>query len=170
MVDRMVDMTTLAGEARTVARARYDWQRFQKDRPMYGKTWDWHTIEGPCVRKHEGRYYCFYSGGRWETDNYGVDYCVADHPMGPYDDTGCETGPRVLRSVPDRALGPGHNSLVIGPDHRTEYLVYHAWDALRTARRMFVDRLLWTPEGPRSDGPTLTPQSVTCVPATQDPL
>src|SRR3712207_6961952 len=47
------------------------------DRPMYGEIYDWHTLEGPCVRKHENRYYCFYSGGRWETDSYGVDYGVA---------------------------------------------------------------------------------------------
>ena len=35
MADRMLDMTTLAGEAKTVLRARSDWQRFLKDRPMY---------------------------------------------------------------------------------------------------------------------------------------
>jgi len=44
---------------------------------MYGRVWDWHTLEGPFVRKHDGRYYCFYSGGRWETESYGVDYGVA---------------------------------------------------------------------------------------------
>jgi beta-xylosidase len=160
VVDRLEDMTRLAGEVRVVARARHDWQRFQAGRPMYGEVHDWHTVEGPCVRKRGERYYCFYSGGRWETDSYGVDYVVAESVTGPYADTGSQAGPRVLRSLPDQVLGPGHNSIVHGPDGETEYLVYHAWDPERQARRMFLDRLLWTPEGPRCEGPTLTPQRV----------
>src|SRR5258708_2182044 len=127
-VDRMVDMTTLSGEGTTVLRAHWDWQRFQADRPMYDGIWDWHTLEGPCVRKHEGRYYCFYSGGRWESENYGVDYGIADNVLGPYSDAGNESSPRVLRTVPNHLLGPGHNSIVTGPDNETEYIVDHAWD------------------------------------------
>ena len=42
-----------------------------------------------------------------------------------------------------------------GPDGETEYLIYHAWDKDMTARQMCVDRLIWTPEGPRCEGPTL---------------
>ena len=151
----MRTMTDLAGPGRVVLRARHDWQRFQENRLMYGKYWDWHTLEGPCVRKHEGRYYCFYSGGRWETENYGVDYAVADRVMGPYADEGAEGGPRVLHSIPGEMLGPGHNSIALGPDGQTEHLIYRAWDKDMTARQMCVDRLIWTPDGPRCDGPTL---------------
>ncbi len=122
---------------------------------MYGKYWDWHTLEGPCVRKHDGSYYCFYSGGRWEAENYGVDYGVARNVLGPYSDEGAESGPRILHTIPGQILGPGHNSITVGPDGQTEYIVYHAWDKEMTARQMCVDRLLWTPEGPRCDGPTL---------------
>ncbi len=170
MVDRMVDMTTLAGEAKTVLRAHWDWQRFQRDRPMYGGIWDWHTLEGPCVRRHEGRYYCFYSGGRWETAQYGVDYGVAENVMGPYSDAGNEEGARVLRSAPGHLIGPGHNSIVIGPDRQTEYLAYHAWDPGMRARHMCLDRLLWTADGPRCDGPTWTPQIVPVVESWQEEL
>lgn len=157
MVDRLVNMTELAGEGRVVLRARCDWQRFLANRPMYGGIYDWHTLEGPCVRKHEGRYYCFYSGGRWETEDYGVDYGVADQVMGPYSDLGNEAGPRVLRSVPGYVLGPGHNSMIIGPQNQGEYLVYHAWDSDMQARRMCIDPLIWTAEGPHCQGPTWTP-------------
>ena len=163
MVDRMLDMTTLAGEARPVLRARSDWQRFLKDRPMYGGIWDWHTLEGPSVLKHDGRYYCFYSGGRWENDSYGVDYGVADHPMGPYTDAGNEAGARVLRTAPGHLIGPGHNSFIIGPDRQTEYIVYHAWDAGMMQRRLCLDKLIWTPDGPHVEGPTWTPQTITAV-------
>lgn len=160
MVDRLQGMTKLSGVEKVVLRSRFDWQRFLANRPMYGGIYDWHTLEGPCVRKYAGRYYCFYSGGRWETENYGVDYGVADSVMGPYSDTGNAAGPRVLRSVGDRVLGPGHNSIVVGPDGRTDYIVYHAWDTSRSARRMCLDKLIWTPDGPYCYGPTWTPQTI----------
>jgi arabinan endo-1,5-alpha-L-arabinosidase len=48
--------------------------------------------------------------------------------------------------------------VTLGPDERTRYLVYHAWDAGATARRMCIDELRFTPAGPRSPGPTWTPQ------------
>ena len=148
-VTRMRTMTSLEKKESVVLRARSGWQRFQSPRLMYGGIWDWHTLEGPCVHKHEGRYYCFYSGGRWETDNYGVDYGVADHVLGPYSDTGNESGPRVLRNIPGRLIGPGHNSLITGPDGRTDYLVYHAWNKEMTNRQMCIDPLVWTESGPR---------------------
>ena len=159
MVAKLDHMTRLASEGQVVLRARSDWQRFKKDRPMYGSIWDWHTLEGPCVRKHEGIYYCFYSGGRWETDSYGVDYGVAQDVLGPYSDQGNEAGPRVLRTVPGQVIGPGHNSIIVAPDGQTEYLAYHAWDRDMKLRQMFLDRLIWTSAGPRCEGPTYLPRS-----------
>lgn len=151
---KMLSMTRLDREERTILRARSDWQRFQANRNMYGQVWDWHTLEGPCVHRHEGRYYCFYSGGRWENESYGVDYAVADHVLGPYSDAGNEAGPRVLKTIPGKLIGPGHNTIVAGPDGDAEYLVYHAWDPGFKARHMFIDKLCWTPDGPRCEGPT----------------
>jgi beta-xylosidase len=147
-MDRLETMTQLASEEKVVLRARYDWQRFQNPRSMYGQSFDWHTLEGPCARRHDGRYFCLYSGGRWETENYGVDYGVADSVWGPYADAGADNGPRILRSVPGELLGPGHNSIVTGPDG-ADYVVYHAWDREMKARRMFIRKMEWRPEGPR---------------------
>jgi beta-xylosidase len=158
VVDRMVGMTKLAGECRTVVRARYPWTLYQANRRMdvYGKTFDeWHTIEGPFVRKHEGRYYCFYSGSNYQTANYGVDYVVADSVMGPYSGQGSEA--RVLKGIPGKVRGPGHHSIVVGPDGTTEYVVYHAWDPAMKVRQLCIDKLVWTPDGPRCT-PTVTPQ------------
>ena len=160
MVDRLINMTKLAGEGKVVLRARSDWQLFLANRLMYGSHYDWHTLEGPCVRKHDGRYYCFYSGGCWETESYGVDYGVADSVMGSYSDAGNEAGARVLKTVPGCVIGPGHNSIAIAPDGQTEYIVYHAWDTDKSGRRMCIDKLIWTSDGPRCDGPTWTPQTV----------
>ena len=153
----MAGMTKLAGEESTVLRARHDWTLFKAGREMYGRVWDWHTLEGPCVVRRGGKYYCLYSGSNWETEHYGVDWCVASHPLGPWLGAS-ESGPRLLKSVPGHARGPGHNSLVTGPDGKTDWIVYHAWDEHRTARRMCVDRVEWTEAGPRCTGPTWTPQ------------
>ena len=158
VVDRMRDMLTLEGSPRPILRATADWQIFRKNREMYGATYDWYTLEGPFVRKRAGRYYCFYSGGAWQEPNYGVSYAVSDSPFGPFREPAwASDGPTLLRSIPGRVIGPGHNSIVQGPDGE-DYLVYHAWDVHKTARRMCIDRLEWTDEGPRTAGPTFTPQ------------
>ena len=152
VVDRLPQMDRLAGEATTVLRASADWQIFRRGRPMYGGVYDWHTLEGPFVLKRLGRYWCLYSGGAWTEENYGVSYAVADAPTGPFSDAPTD-GPALLRTVPGRVLGPGHCSVIVAPDG-TDWLVYHAWDPERTARRLCIDRLVWTDDGPRCDGPT----------------
>jgi arabinan endo-1,5-alpha-L-arabinosidase len=158
VVDRLIDMTRLAGDCHVVVRARYDWTLYQAHRsmPVYGQTFDWHTIEGACVIKHGGRYYCFYSGANYQTPRYGLDYVVAEHPLGPY--TGQGETARILHSVPNKVRGPGHNDIAVAPDGHTEYIVYHAWDPDMKVRQMCIDKLIWTAEGPRCLGPTYTPQ------------
>jgi GH43 family beta-xylosidase len=141
-----------------VLQANADWQIYEHDRHHYGRRWRaWHTVEGPCVVMHDDRYYCFYSGGNWQTRDYGVSFAVADNPLGPWHHS-VAMGPVVLREDPAGVLGPGHNSYAIGPDGQTEFLVYHAWDVARTKRRMCIDRLVWTKDGPRCQGPTTTSQ------------
>jgi len=152
-VCRLKSMTEADEPTRVVLRARSDWQRFQNPRDMYGRVWDWHTLEGPCVVRHGDRYYCFYSGGRWENDTYGVDYGISENILGPYSDEGNEQGPRVLRTVAAKWVGPGHNSCIVGPDG-TDHLVFHAWDPAMTTRQMFIERLIWTQEGPRITMPS----------------
>jgi beta-xylosidase len=160
VVHPLESATRLGTSGRTVLRARADWQRFQADREMYGARYDWHTLEGPAVVLHEGRYYCFYSGGRWENESYGVDYAVADHVLGPYTDYGDGGGARVLRTRGKDLIGPGHNSIVRGPSGDTDYLVYHAWDRDMTARRLCIDPIDWTRDGPRCQGPTTSAQAL----------
>ncbi len=153
------DMLSLDGPITTILRPSADWQISARNRALYGRRWDaWHTVEGAHVAFHEGRYFLFYSGGAWTGEGYGVGYAVADAALGPY--TEPEAGPVVLRGVPGHVIGPGHHSVVLGPGDRTPYFVYHAWDTAHTARRMCLDRLAWTADGPRCAGPTWTPQAV----------
>lgn len=142
VVDRLIDMTALAGTPQTVRRAHWPWQRYDRDRNLYGEVADWYTLEGPTVRKRDGRYICFYSGGCYQNDSYGVDYLVADRLTGPWREAGCERGPQVLRTLPGTVIGPGHNSIVTTPDG-TDLIVYHAWNREMTARLMCLDRLDW---------------------------
>jgi arabinan endo-1,5-alpha-L-arabinosidase len=157
-VDAMDSMTRLRGEPRTILRPSGDWQLFARSRSMYGATYDWHTLEGPCVLRRHDRYYCLYSGGSWETDGYAVAYAVADSPLGPW--TEPSGARRLLRSVEGRVLGPGHNSVVRGP-HGGDVAVYHAWDPQRTGRRMCIDPLVWSNGTPRVLGPSWQPTTLT---------
>lgn len=159
------DMITPAAAPRIVVRASSDWQIYERNRTWYDKVWpQWHTVEGPFVLEHEGLYYCLYSGGCWQGPDYGVSFAVADHPLGPYRDEWSHSGPAVLRGIPGKVLGPGHNSVVLGPDERTRFVVYHAWDVAQTARRLCIDPLLWTAEGPRCLGPSTEPQTIAVIP------
>lgn len=147
VVDRLIDMTRLAGDPRLVVRPYADWQIFRADRLMYGATYDWHTVEGAAVLRHSDRYYCFYSGGAWELENYGVAYVIADHPLGPYQRPDPADVP-ILKTIPGVRIGPGHNSFTLMPEGETA-IVYHAWDTAMTARQMCVDRLVWETGKPR---------------------
>lgn len=154
VVDRMLDMLTLAGAPRVVVRPHEDWHLFLAQRPMYGAVYDWHTIEGAAVQRHGGRYYCFYSGGAWERENYGISYAVADHPLGPFLRPACDNRALLMSSRPGKVIGPGHNSFTASPDGSETWIVYHAWDVARTARRMCIDKLEWDNLVPRTAGPT----------------
>lgn len=159
------DMITPLDRPRTVIRASSDWHIYQRNRDIYGRRWDaWHTIEGPFVLFHNNLYYCLYSGGSWETSDYGVGFGVAEHPLGPYRDEWNQEGPSVLRGIQDQVPGPGHCSVVSWQDDQAEFMVYHAWDLERKIRRMCVDPLIWKPhqdyDHPRCLGPTLGTQAI----------
>jgi arabinan endo-1,5-alpha-L-arabinosidase len=149
-VDVLDRMDRLRGRPVAVLAPTGDWQIFRRRRPMYGRVYDWHTLEGPFVRRHGEQYVLFYSGGNWEEPTYGVGWARAPHPLGPWHEPGRAP---LLQTVPGHVLGPGHNSVVSGPDGQ-DVLVYHAWDPARTARRMCVDPLVWSPAGPVTDGPS----------------
>jgi beta-xylosidase len=155
------DMMTVTENPRVVTRACAAWQIYEENRDYKGRVWPaWHCVEGPHVIYRGGRYFCFYSGGAWYGPNYGVGFAVADHPLGPWRDEFAMRGPTVLKGIPGKVVGPGHCSVVIGPDGSTWFMVYHAWDPGLTARRMFIDPIRWTADGPKVDGPSTGPRPV----------
>ena len=164
------DMVTPLAPPTLVMRAQCPWQVYEHNRDYKGRVWNaWHCIEGPFVVFHGNRYWCLYSGGNWQSGNYGIGFAVADNPLRPWTDDMAQHGPTVLKGIPNRVIGPGHASVVPGPDDASLMLVYHAWDAEKTARRMCIDPLHFTDEGPRCDGPSVAPRTMmsTAAPASR---
>lgn len=160
VVELNSDMVSIASAPQTILTPSADWQIFGRNREWYGRKWPaWYCIEGPYVVKRDGKYVCFYSGGCWETPGYGVAYAVADKVTGPYADAGTTRGACVLRGT-DKMFGPGHNSITVAPDDKTDVVVYHAWDKAHTARRLCVDPLVWDKGMPTCDGPSADSRSL----------
>lgn len=155
------DMTSIAGPVKTVLRAVGDWQIYERNRTMYGRKFEaWHTVEAPFIVPRDGKYYCFYSGGNWQTPGYGVGFAVADQVAGPYKDEANLEGATVLKSVEGKIIGPGHNSVILGPDSKSHFIVYHSWNPERTKRQMCLDPIEWTPAGPKAFQPSRGKKSI----------
>ncbi|AQQ09799.1 Extracellular endo-alpha-(1-_5)-L-arabinanase 1 precursor [Sedimentisphaera cyanobacteriorum] len=149
------DMLSTEGQVHTVMRAFSDWQIYERNRDWYDKTWPaWYTVEGPAVLHKDGKYYCFYSGGNWQTPGYGVGCAVSKDITGPYKDPWSESEPSVLSSDDTELIGPGHNSVIKAPDGQTWFIVYHSWNSEQTKRQMCIDPLIWTSEGPKCFNPS----------------
>src|SRR5258706_11824382 len=169
VVDRMLDPMTLAGDPKPVTRAKYDWQVYDPHRKEKGGV-RWHTVEGPFVLKRKGRYYEMFSGGNWKEISYGVSFAVTDdisrdREWRQYSD-GVKTLP-LLRTIPKKVIGPGHNSVVHGPNNRELYCVYHRW--IDDERALAIDRMDFT-GGERMfvAGPTVVPQMAPFAPQVSD--
>jgi GH43 family beta-xylosidase len=155
VVDEMLDWTTLAGKPRPVTRARFDWQIYDPNRQEKGGV-RWHTVEGPAVIERKGLYFEMFSGGNWQDQSYGMSFAVttdlASEKEWEQNADGDSVMP-VIRTTPE-VVGPGHNSIVKGPNGRELYCVYHRWtDAGRVMaidRMDIVDRRLYV-VGPTND-------------------
>src|SRR5690606_37756595 len=113
VVDQMTDWFTLKGAPKPVTRPRFDWQIYDPERKEKGGV-RWHTVEGPFVIKHKGKYFQMFSGGNWQNLSYGVSFAVSDTVIKDEEWDQFSDGENVLpilRTVPDQVLGPGHNSV-----------------------------------------------------------
>jgi GH43 family beta-xylosidase len=165
VVDRMVDRYTLAGEPWPVTRAKYDWQVYDPKRENKGGV-RWHTVEGPFVLSRKGRLFEMFSGGNWQNTTYGVSFAVALDiaQFGEWEQVadGEDMLP-ILRTVPDRIVGPGHNCVVRGPNNRELYCVYHRWT--ESGRVLAIDRMDFAGDRIFIIGATDTPQPSPLAPA-----
>lgn len=149
-VDRMLSPTQLAGTPTDVLRPFADWQLYEAQRLIHGARYDWHTLEGPTAVYRNGNYWLTFSGGSWEGAGYGVTWASAPHPLGPWSPAD-SSEPRLLETGDD-LLGPGHNSLVVGP-HGGDIIVFHSWNESRTRRELYAAEVRFDQDGPHRDAP-----------------
>ena len=165
VVDRMVSLFELEGNPKPVSRAAYDWQVYDPQRIEKGGV-RWHTVEGPTVFKFKQKYFEMFSGGNWQNSSYGVGYATSGtlEDAGEWHQSidGSSVLP-VLRTVPEKVIGPGHNSAAIGPDGRELYCVYHCWQG--SDRVMAIDRMGFAGGRLFVNGATFTPQLAPLPPA-----
>jgi arabinan endo-1,5-alpha-L-arabinosidase len=110
------------------------------------QAWEGGVIEAPTLRKHDGRYYLFYSAGDYASSGYAVGYAGAASLFGPYQKS---TGP-ILSASGTGLSGPGGQDVFIGPDQET-WIAFHAWREGRPNRyrALYFGRIDWASGEPR---------------------
>jgi arabinan endo-1,5-alpha-L-arabinosidase len=81
--------------------------------------WEAHLVEGMWVTRQGRKYYLFYAGNDFSTDQYGIGVAIADAPLGPYH----KMQEPFLQSTADW-WAPGHPSVVTGPDGQPTLLLH----------------------------------------------
>jgi hypothetical protein len=152
VVDRLLAPDRVQGSPTPVAFPSEDWEG-RRDHSFY---WN----EGSWVLKRRGAYHHLYSGGDYGNETYAIGLTSARRPRGPWRK---DPDNPILRSG-DRITGPGHHSVILGPDGVTAYAVYHAYDGQLEGRKVHLDRLSWCGDrpligpGPVTGRPTERPQ------------
>jgi beta-xylosidase len=85
-------------------------------------TWEAHLVEGVWLTKYSEKYYLFYTGNDFSTNQYGIGYAVADSALGPFK----KAKSQLLKST-KQWIAPGHPSVVIAPNgsHAMFLHAYH---------------------------------------------
>jgi GH43 family beta-xylosidase len=149
LCDRLVAADRLARRPTLVTFPSQHWE-------AAGGTGDWYWNEAPYVLKRRGTYFQMYSGGHFGSETYAVGCATARDVTGPW--TKHDDNP-ILRGS-GGIQGPGHHSFVYGPDVTTPYAVYHAHVEGDRGRKVLLDRLLWTGDLPRIEGPSSQEQPI----------
>ncbi|MDB5263753.1 MAG: b-xylosidase/arabinofuranosidase, Glycoside Hydrolase Family 43-like protein, partial [Adhaeribacter sp.] len=107
--------------------------------------WEAHLVEGMWVTEQAAKYYLFYAGNDFSTDQYGIGVAVADTPLGPYR----KMQTSFLRSTADW-WAPGHPSVVTALDGKPTMFL-HAYFPKQAGYKQFR-ALLAVPLSFRPDG------------------
>ena len=107
--------------------------------------WEGDLVEGTCIVRRGEHYYMFYSANAYYDDRYATGVARSSSPLGPFE----KKGNPILKSG-DHFVGPGHGTVVAGPDGH-DYFLYHAWNKGRTgeghSRNVLMDRISWGSDG-----------------------
>jgi len=147
------DLSGLANEPVLLMQAEQEWEKinFATNR----------CNEGPFVFAHGGRYYMTYSANHTFRPGYGIGYATAVHPLGPWIKS--RHNPIAGTDLECGYSGAGHNSIVLSPDGRELFAVYHTHadpaQPENQERRVNIDRIEIDDRGRLNFvGPTRSPQ------------
>ncbi len=124
--------------------------------------------EGPTVFKRNGRYYMTYTGNHVFSEGYRIDAATSESPLGGF--ITFADNPVLIRTE-GKTVGLGHNSVVIGPDLDSQFMIYHNLEGpgvVGPLRHMDMDRMVWNGERFTVWGPTSEPQPAPELPAFAD--
>ena len=112
--------------------------------------------EGPTLFKRNGEYYLTYTGNQVWEKNYRVEYAHTDNINNGFVEE--EDNTILLNTEGEQNVALGHNSIIVGPDLDSYYIVYH--DAYRfngtsVSRNIDMDRIVWNGKKLCVVGPTV---------------
>ncbi len=151
------ELTELTGRMRVLARAKYEWQVYDRARRMPwkkipGVNWEtdrvrWYTIEGPVggLVSPQGRQVYLYSGGCF-FEYYGVGQLI-ENEKGELVDVSSDGNLLVAPSADDSFIAPGHCSLVRGIGDRLILMLHARFNGLASPRQICLVPLEWTDKG-----------------------
>ncbi|MBE5768835.1 MAG: hypothetical protein E7333_04480 [Clostridiales bacterium] len=149
------DLSAMVGEPVCLTVPDTPWEK--KSSPVL---WN----EGVFIRKHDGKYYLYYSANAYNTGDYAVGVAVSDAPLGPYVK---QANNPILTQVTDEngkrlVCGVGHNAFfTVGEELFTAY--HCSTDPIHpsAARSLCIDRAGYHADGTAFiNGPTLAKQLV----------
>ncbi|RJX23599.1 MAG: glycosidase [Acholeplasma sp.] len=138
-------LTQLITEPIFIMKPEQDWEI---------STGQWRWNEGPFIIKDQKDYYLMYSAGFYASSSYSIGYAKSQSPLGPF--VKAEENP-ILKSIEGHISGPGHNSVVKGPD-QTLICVYHVHthhESPSENRQVFMDKIVFEQGKLKIIGPTL---------------
>ncbi len=132
-------------------------------------TWEWtgdagKVAEGPCMLKHNGKYYLTYSCNGYTSHNYAVGYAVSDDPLTGF--KRYENNPILSKMPHADVYGPGHHTFMTSKNGEL-FIVYHKHNSKTVihSRLICIDRCVFEKQASGPDvlkvyGPTSTPQKL----------
>ncbi|MDQ3290881.1 MAG: glycoside hydrolase family 43 protein [Bacteroidota bacterium] len=81
--------------------------------------WEAHLVEGMWVTQHQNKFYLFYAGNDFSTDQYGIGVAIADSLLGPY-----RKMPQPFLQSTAEWWAPGHPSVVLAPDGKPHLFLH----------------------------------------------
>ena len=122
--------------------------------------------EGPTVYKHNGTYYLAYCGNDWARDSYQVRVAKGKsiESLQPQ-----KTNP-IIANATGEWLAPGCNWIIVGPDLKSLWNVYHVRKGGGSTRRLCLDPLHFDPKTGDllCGGPTFKPMPNPAMPTWYD--